>query len=525
MQQRWQRRSSSSFGTLLAALVCMAFQTQAIAQQFALPLDDFTRMRMYRAEQHRQPRVHSGMEPVFTSLMDGYDSDAGLEVDTARTHSWFRRKLLDEHFVVVNQPGLQFTLDPLFNFSLGNEFINNLQPSRDANPLYVNTRGFALEARVGEAVYVYSDFTENQARLPGYVHDFVLSNNVVPGSGRVKPFGEGGWDYNMASAFVGVNASKWLVLQAGHHRHFVGHGMRSLLLSDNAFNYPFAGYLLSFWEGKVQLRNHVALMQSLDRLPLGSTPESLFKRKYQSVNYLSFKPVNSFEIGFFEAVQWQYFKEGEGPQAFEWAALNPVIFTNTIGLGLDNPDHNAMVGVNAAWQFKNKLRLYGQYMRDSGGAAQGGYQLGLHAYGIKDRFDIQLEYNDLESNAYASENALQGFHHFAQALAHPLGSGFREGMAVLTYYHKRMLARVEFVYANFQNGRLNPVEGVVQPVGAQVELTYLDTQLAYIFNEKNQMQVYAGFTDRTQSTAVGAVQNHILYLGMRSRLQRSYRNF
>lgn len=522
--QPYKLLNAKYFRVLILAVACQ-LGSDLIAQDFALPLDDFSRMQLLRTDQHRQQSVHSGILPALTGTIDGFDHSKTLERDTLRSRSWLHRKLFHEHFVVVDQPGLQFVLDPIFNFTVGGEQSREGFSDVDANPLYINSRGFALSAKVGDAVYIYSDFTENQARFPAYLTRFVNDYSVVPGNGRIKPFGEGGFDYNMASGFIGVNATDWLILQAGHSKQFVGHGRRSILLSDNVFNQPFAAYNISLWEGRVQFRNNIALLQSLERLPLGATPESLFQRKYMSYNYLSIKPVQSFEIGFYEAVQWQYFVEGQGPIAFNYNALNPVIFVNTLRLGLDDANNNAMVGLNAAWQPIDHVRLYGQWMRDRGGDSKGAYQLGVHAYGLLDRIDVRLEYNEVEMGSYASANALQGFHHFNQAMAHPLGSGFRETMGVITYYHKHIFVQAEWIVASLDEGLRNPVPVAQSEVLPAKDLFFQDYQVAYIFNEKNHMQIFAGFTDRFATLNELDKQNQFWYFGLRSRLNQMTRNF
>jgi len=505
-----------------AVILCPAM---IVAQEFIVPFDDISRMQMIRDNVHRQASVHSGIRPVYTTTIEDFDRKAALKRDTLRERSWVHRKLFDEHFVVVDQPGLKFVADPIFNFGAGGELVRNGFPERNNNPLYVNTRGIAVSGKLGDAVYIYTDFTENQARFPAYLTDFVNEYDVVPGVGRVKPFGEGGFDYSMASGFIGFNATDWLTMQGGHYKHFVGHGTRSLLLSDNAFNYPFAGYLIRLWGDRIQLRNNVALMQSLDRLPLGSTPESLFKRKRMSFNYLSIKPLKSLEVGFYEAVMWQAFEEGRGNLPFDYNALNPLIFVNTLRLGLDDQDNNATVGVNAAWQPLDHFRFYGQYMRDRGGKARGGYQLGLHAYGILSAIDLTVEYNEAEVGSYASANVLQGFTHFNQPLAHPMGSGFSEVLGAITYYRNKLYARAEWVHAELTEGLRDPLLPRDGDPTESARVFYQDYRVAYIFNERNQMQVYAGLTDRHSAAAGGDTSNRFWYFGLKTRLPRNYRNF
>ena len=50
-----------------------------------------------------------------------------------------------------------------------------------------------------------------------------------------------------SSGFVSVEASDNFIVQFDHGKHFIGDGYRSLLLSDNSFNYPFTSPI-KFWK-------------------------------------------------------------------------------------------------------------------------------------------------------------------------------------------------------------------------------------------------------------------------------------
>ena len=496
------------------------------AQRFAMPMDEFGRMELLCEERHMQPDVHTGMQPVFLRDVEGFDRWDGLLSDSLHVHSRFRRKLFQEHTVRIDQEGLRLIADPIMDFAYGRENRRNAPSDRLFNPLYTNTRGIAISAYLGEAVYVYTDFTENQARFPSYISEFIAESDVVMGSGRVKPFGENGYDYSMVNGYIGWEVNRFLSLQAGHFKHFVGHGRRSLLLSDNAFNYPFASYELSLWGGRVKYRQSIALLQSLDRLPLGATPESLFKRKYMSYSYLSVKPVPSLEIGFYESVMWPYFREGQGRVPFNFASLNPLIYTNSLALGLDDPERNAMVGLNACWQPVKHLRIFGQFMQDRSSSEGRAFQAGTEVYGIWKRLSLMLEYNSVPVSSYQSEIALQSYTHFNQALGHTLGSGFDELMLTITYYHRRIFAQAQWMEASLHEGMREIALSPGSNPSSQASVSFQDINVAYILNERSLLQVYAGYTNRLHNTTDGLdFENNFWYIGLRSRLQRTYRNF
>ena len=137
-----------------------------------------------------------------------------------------------------------------------------LQITAECTKTYTNTRGYIIEGDLGQKISFFSSFRENQAVFPSYIHEYVLSNKVVPGQGYAREFKDTGFDYAMASGYFGIKPAKNFVVQFGHGKHFIGDGYRSLLLSDNAFNYPFLRIQTSFW--KMQYTNLYVEMQDIN---------------------------------------------------------------------------------------------------------------------------------------------------------------------------------------------------------------------------------------------------------------------
>ena len=66
----------------------------------------------------------------------------------------------------------------------------------------------------------------------------------------------------MSSGYVIYRPNNMFTLQFGHGKHFIGNGYRSLLLSDNSFNYPFLRIQTTF--GKIQYTNLYAELQDIN---------------------------------------------------------------------------------------------------------------------------------------------------------------------------------------------------------------------------------------------------------------------
>jgi len=499
-------------------LVLCALGSGSFSQGYILPFDRLSQLRQDRVGLGAQASVHSGAKPVLLSDAD-VSQVPGFAKDTAEYYYKLTQKIFSAHLIELDKPDFKIYADFLFDFGVGGETIDQISADRQKNSLFQNTRGFVVQGEIGKKVYFYADFKENQGRYPGYINRFVDSTLVFPGSGRIKPFGETGYDYSMASGFVGIEATDWLNLSFGHFKQFIGHGYRSLLLSDNAHNYPFASYEIDALKGKIQYRYTLALLQNLERLPQGEAPEAIFKRKVASWNYLSFKPLPNLEVGLFEEVIWKVFDDSLGSQPFDYRALIPIPGLNSAILGLDDEENNARIGLNAAWFVIPTIKVYGQVLSNSSQVNLDGFQIGGRWSGVFDRFDIQAEYNQSNNSATRAPDNLQSAYHFNQPLGHVLGRDFSEVVCIVTYYHNRIFGRLKSVYVN------SDIEDELSSAVSSSEVLNTDLQLGYIFNPSANFQVYGGYTYRNESLENDDGANGFWYMGIRTALSNIYRDF
>lgn len=203
------------------------------------------------------------------------------------------RKLKKESLFIVNDSADKFhlTIDPLFNFEFGKDLADT-----SGEKLYKNTRGFIVRGSIGEKFAFESSFYENQATYTKYIDSYIASTNklfpqtanyqydVVPGQGRAKKFKTNGYDFAMASGYVSYSPIKMFNIQLGHGKHFVGDGYRSLLLSDNAFNYPYARITTTY--KNIQYTNlYTSFMNLTDGgVKTPAHTERLFQKKLEAFN-------------------------------------------------------------------------------------------------------------------------------------------------------------------------------------------------------------------------------------------------
>jgi hypothetical protein len=71
------------------------------------------------------------------------------------------------------------------------------------------------------------------------VQQWVKDRHAVPGAGFYQDFKGTGYDYFDARGYITFNAAKYIDIQFGYDKNFIGDGYRSLFLSDFSAPYFF----------------------------------------------------------------------------------------------------------------------------------------------------------------------------------------------------------------------------------------------------------------------------------------------
>ena len=275
----------------------------ALGQNHNLPLNQTFDFELDRRLLSNDQIRHTSFKPILERETGFSEDDRRLTTPslffTRRSDkSFVARKLFHEHFISLDTGLVTLTIDPLFNLELGKELKDD---PREIN-LFKNMRGFNIKLKVGDKVAIESSFRENQTNLPFYLDARTDNNQVAYGQGRIKTFKDDGFDFAMASSYISYSPSDRVNLQAGHGKHFIGEGHRSLLLSDLAFNYPFLKINSNWFDHKIQYQNLYTIFQDLERVAKSDAAEALFARKQSAFHYLEFNPNAKFSIALFEGV-------------------------------------------------------------------------------------------------------------------------------------------------------------------------------------------------------------------------------
>ena len=475
---------------------------------------------------------HTALKPYLNSFL--VKDTANLNTNNYKNKGWLSRKLFHESLLVIDSNDYRFAIDPVFNLELNKDTKDKSAQSA----FYTNTRGIRITGDIGKKFSFETSFYENQSVFVNYLSDFVSKYSVVPGQGRVKPFKTNGFDYAMASSLISFSPLKKINFTFGTGKNFIGEGYRSLLLSDNSFNYPFLKRSVLLFENKLQYNTIHAWLQSLDRASFSNTPEALFVRKRGTFHYLSFNVSKRLQIGLFEGIIWKASSNNyaKSPNILFY---NPIIFINSIWFANDT-NNNVLNGLNIKYKPLNKMAVYGQLALDNVKKKRFAYQLGFKVFDVMglQNLVVQAEYNVASAATYSFNNPLQSYTHYNQALSHPLGSGFNELVGIINYSYKSFFTQLKVNYINtkHQTGSVFqgydifqsdiPVYSLSQVSAPEnLTITYQDFELGYVINPKVNMRLSAGVTLRKYASASKNSDNQIFYFSFSSSILNRYYDF
>lgn len=512
------------------------------AQEYYFPLNRDMEMQVGWYLNEDTTGFHTAIKPYIHAELKQVaplDSQFNYPVsDSKFNRTWVGRKLFKEHLIDVNADELKLSIDPIFNLQAGKE-------SKENRSVFMNTRGVLVQGDYKGKFFFYSGFRENQARFVNYVDSLVSTFDVVPGQGRVKYLANRTYDFSQSFGGIGYRLNRHFDFLFAHDKNFIGDGYRSLLLSDNAYNYPFLRINMTFWKFRYSVI--YAVMRELES---PYDPDVGFGKKYATIHHLDVNvgKRNRLTFGIYEAVMFK----PAASRGYELAYLNPMIFIRPVENSLGSPD-NVLLGLNARWKMSSHSTLYGQLMLDelllgevrSGKGWWGnkqGFQIGFKSFDVfrMKNLNIQTEVNFVRPYTYTHRSEEQNYTHYNQPLAHPLGANFVESVSFINYRYKRWYSEVRFQYAVqgqdtaginygnnvFLNYMSRPYDyGHYMFNGLRTTLTSIDLRIFYLVNPKTNFNIMAGIQTRERSNDVSLQQTQLIYFGLRTALENFYYDF
>lgn len=445
-------RNRSKELTELDSIVYKKFDNPQLTSTLNIPLSHSYYSQFDRAMNQVGANNHTASKPfTYSEVNKYYDLNEANRRIMKNKSGWWGRKLWNESLVQIQGEGYWFTMNPIFDLRVGKS-----DPS-ESSYTYQNTRGLQIQGAIGEQLSFTTTIYESQGRFADYFNRYAESIKpsggnpaIIPGVGIAKRFNDDSYDFPMAEANLTYTPSRFINLQLGYGKNFLGEGYRSLLQGDGSSPYPFLKINTTFW--KVKYTNtYMWLKDVRDEVTVDRT----YAKKFMANHYLSWNATNRLNIGFFESVVWS----DSNDRGFDASFINPIIFYRSVEFGSSSRSGNALLGMTAKYKWSNQIQFYGQFLLDEfslGDMKSGeqswknkfGYQLGAKYF---DAFNfenllLQLEYNHVRPYVYSHSDPLTNYAHNNQSMGHQWGGNFQEFIAIARYHKGRWFGDAKLTY-------------------------------------------------------------------------------
>ena len=459
---------------------------------------------------------HAGIFPLTMNKISSDSLFVQQILGIDYTKKPYFKNLAHHSFVQVKDNDFLLHINPILN-----EQYSNL----DAHKYSQNTRGVIISGQFEHRFRFVSTMIETQAYYQDYIVNYVKKNGVVPGSGRVRGFKDGGYDFSQASGYVQYEASPRLQFMLGHSSQFIGYGYRSVLLSDAPLDYPF--FRASYTFKKIQYSATYAVFQSASAF---DDRTKVYSRKYSSQHYISYLASKWLEVGLFENTLFNSMslQNNRPPEEF----YSPIIGSDLLFFGV-HQSKNVMLGTQSQLSFSPQLKIYGQFAlddlknKDTTSANKYAWQCVLkifEPFKIKNLFLI-AEFNYASKAMYITDNEREAFTQHNESIAHPLGNYFTEKIFLLNYTFKRFFVSVKWNDAHYAAGE-NRLFLSDSTLAANVkELQHVHqykVETGYILHRPSRLQFVLGIQCRNESAKPST---YFVYAAIRTNIMNFYDDF
>ena len=539
---KMSRKLRIFFFTSLFIINCIA---EIQSQQINYPSEYYYNQIINERINQSDQIIHSGFKPLMVSKLTKnnvsdslfYQNSFDKIFSEKFKSTWFYRKLRTEDLVYIHNKDFTLKINPLFNLEL--------KKGNNDEKYYINTRGIEFKGDIGKKLSFYSSFYENQAHFVPYITANIKKTLVVPGQGAAKFLENDKFDFSRAEAYLSFSLNENFNFQVGQSKNFIGEGYRSLILSDNAFSYPFFKFTANY----KQLQYIILWSQYQS---FSGAYYNYHQRKYNAISYLSWIPAAGFEFSIIESIMWPG-NTTENKNNFTLNYFNPLILSRTIQFGLDN-EKNILLGFNTRVKIYSYAQFFAQFVLDKIDnkiSAQNNYafQIGFKHFDLFHRklsnhsLFLHTEFNYIAPYTYSWNESKQSFSHYNQPLAHATGIGLKELFATLRYQFKDLSILIKGSYSinsadtlntNFGSDLFKPNEtfsGITSNIGNQPgqgiknELLNVNAELAYLINRVTNMQLFLGMNYRKNTNILIYSENLYFSFGIKTNLTNYYYDF
>lgn len=530
--------------TEIDKIVSKKFRNSKFESQLNIPFSHTAYSQFDAALNQVGANNHTSSKPYsYAEVSKYYNLNENNNINKKQTSNWWGKKFWNENLIEFQGIDFWFSLNPIFDLQSGKSLLKENEKNT-----FVNTRGIQVQGGLGNTLNFTSTLYESQGVFASYFNSFAESIRpsggnpaIIPGVGIAKRFKTDAYDFPLAEANLIFAPIKFVTIQLGYGRNFIGDGYRSLLLSDGASPYSFLKINTSFW--KIKYSNTYASLKDVSPI---ATVDGTYATKYMANHYLSINITNSLNIGLFESVIWA----NTNNRGFDANFLNPIIFYRAVEFSSSSKSGNALLGMTFKYKYNSNINFYGQLLvdefslsdikkQDKSWKNKYAYQLGAKYY---DAFNVknlllQLEYNRVRPYVYSHSNSLTNYGHNNQSLGHQWGANFSELIAIARYNKGRFYAETKFTYGergldfntvgNEYNYGGNIYESyntnrpfdsnVYVGQGNKTTIIISDFQIGYLINPSSNLKIFAKCIyrnfDPTKNTP-NTFKNNTLWLSL-----------
>jgi len=462
---------------------------------------------------------HTASKPyTYSEVSKYYNLESENEKLMKNKTSWWGKKIWNENMVALQGDGYWFTLNPIVDLQMGKS------TSSISKSSYINTRGVQVRGEIGSQLNFTSTIYESQGKFADYYNNYAVSIQpsggnpaIIPGMGIAKSFKTNAFDFPMAEANLTYTPNKFIDLQLGYGRNFIGDGYRSLFLTDGVTPYTYFKINTTFW--KIKYTNtYMWLKDVRDAVTVDGT----YASKYVANHYLSWNVTKRFNLGMFESVVWA----NQNNRGFDMSFVNPIIFYRAVEISSSSKSGNALLGFTSKYKWNNQVNFYGQFLIDefsltevkSGNNSwknKFAYQIGakyFNAFHI-DNLLLQVEYNHIRPYVYSHSDVITNYGTYNQSLGHQWGGNAKELIAIARYHKGRYFADAKItmgvrgldfdattnyggnIYLNYNDNR--PFDNdVVVGQGNKTTILITDLQAGYLINPATNLKLFGSLIYR-----------------------------
>jgi hypothetical protein len=519
---RSKSQNKNVLHTELDSIVYKNFNSPQFKSHLNIPFSHSYYSRFDMALNQLGVNNHTASKPLtFSEVSKYYDFSSENEKLKKKGSSWWSRKLWNENLVEIQGEGYWFTLNPIVDLQIGTASGNKQVGT------FINTRGINFRGELGSQISFSTTVFESQGKFADYFNRYAESIKpaggnpaIIPGIGIAKDFKIDAYDFPLAEANLTYVANKFLDLQLGYGRNFVGDGYRSLLVSDGASPYPYFKINTNFWKIK-----YINTFMWLKDIRPEVTIDRTYTKKFMANHYLSWNISNRLNLGLFESVVWS----DSNNRGFDMSFVNPIIFYRSVEFASSSRSGNALLGFTAKYKYNNQINFYGQFLLDEfslGEVKTGnnswknkfGYQLGFKYYNAfqVDNLVLQLEFNHIRPFVYSHSDPITNYGSYNQSIGHPWGGNFEEFLFIARYHKGRIfvdtkitsgLRGLDFdtaensfnyggnIYKDYDLNRSND-SGVKVGQGNKTTVFIADLQVGYVLNPITNLKFFGSFIYR-----------------------------